>query len=342
MKKINTIISLLLLVLAMSCDSKDYIESTTSSSLKEEKELLRIYEQIDSIKIAYSNNSRPHKGFFSWFASNKIETSADNIGRVAGAYAGKYLGTAAGSLTGNPIVAVGGYIGGRKLGSMVGSVAASYAVFVGASWIEKKISKSPTQIQNYACNKIKKSSGVPTRNELTFGELHNQIIYKLISNGNKYINYINNEQCINYNLLIADAERFAKELDPNRFKDHSISDYYDEIRRQVVEIHTTSNYIYSNRIIEKSVFYDNAFSRLYNITKIDKIIYDQSAKIDIEVSETYAYLDEHLLLECKNDIDRVINEAQVNDVLRQELLLTNDVIANSTLLWRDIHQENIQ
>ncbi|EJW94150.1 hypothetical protein EVA_17743, partial [gut metagenome] len=41
-------------------------------------------------------------------------------------------------------------------------------------------------------------------------------------------------------------------------------------------------------------------------------------------------------------IDRVINEAQVNDVLRQELLLTNDVIANSTLLWRDIHQENIQ
>lgn len=140
---------------------------------------------------------------------------ADQIGKVAGGYGGKWLGGAAGAaLTENPL----GYFAGKKLGQFVGRhvgaiVASKFAEFLNNNNTSNKPAIEPGQRVDGNIE-IGGSIGFPgvrpskpTTSEDSIGIIHNKVMTKLSQNSSKYKTGGN----INVNLMYTDCVNYLKQ-----------------------------------------------------------------------------------------------------------------------------------
>lgn len=201
----------ILCVCISSCTTQDN-EAISRSALDATSSVVNkqnFWHTFDSINTAYSNtnamiatrvDSKPvitgelttikQKNFI----GGKV---ADQLGKVAGGWCGKWAGGALGSLTGNPAITVFGVWSGRRVGQVAGAIVCSY---LAEKYLCEKKGYSLTTFS------ILNPIGDIYINEDSMGVVHNKILSKLTKQSNKY-----GTTNINYDLIYNDCIQLLKE-----------------------------------------------------------------------------------------------------------------------------------
>lgn len=177
-----------------SCNNKEDIVSNSTSLIKDVRVCNQeaFWNSFDSINAIYCNKETNEcakltrlelkpviTGEMTTFKMNNFVGGkiADQLGKVAGGWCGKWAGGALGSLTGNPAITVLGVWGGRRIGQVTGAILCSYLA------------------QKYLCTKHNISARIISLNlnsgniyvdNDSMGIIHNKILCTLTKQDAKY------------------------------------------------------------------------------------------------------------------------------------------------------------
>lgn len=321
--KNNLFISVVVLLTLISCN-KDDVAFDNYAQIPESQNVESFCAKIDSLNNAYSEmlNANATRGYVSDYA---ITTSADAVGAFVGAKIFSWVGSAIGAACANPALACGGYFIGKKFGDAAGSAVAS----IGAAWLIDKLGTRSSVNSSLVLNK---DYVVPVEdpNNLTDGELHNLILAELLKNIDKYVMP---NGSLNYELLLSDAYMYENQFAPFEeypgYKELWLPKAIEQTRRIV----DASVALESNNI---SLFLDEVYNGLIPELQITKEEFENANILNEKALSTYTMLDNVTLKEFSKDIDDVIESSNLNDDLKDELKVSNSVMTNSTLIWREV------
>ena len=177
-----------------SCNNKEDIVSNSTSSIKDVRVSNQeaFWNSFDSINAIYCNKETNECAKLTRLGLKPVITDemttfkknnfvggkiADQLGKVAGGWCGKWAGGALGSLTGNPAITVLGVWGGRRIGQVTGAILCSYLA------------------QKYLCTKHNISASIISLNlnsgniyvdNDSMGIIHNKILCTLTKQDAKY------------------------------------------------------------------------------------------------------------------------------------------------------------
>lgn len=280
--------------------------------------------KIDSLNNYYLeiNNTNQTRGYVSDYT---IGAAADAVGAFVGGKIFSWLGMACGVVCSNPVVAYGGYFVGRRVGRAAGSAAAS----IGAAWVIDKFGTRTTTNSTLVLNENYVVL-VNDPNNLTDGELHNLILAELLKNINKYIL---SDGCLNYDLLLDDAYMFENQFAPienfTSYKEQWIPLAVEQTKRIV----NTSELLKYN---SRDEFLNGVYNSLIPELQISKDEFDDANLLNEKVLSTYMVLDDVTLVEFSKEIDDVIESSELDVELKSELKVSNSVLTNSSLIWREV------
>ena len=131
-----------------------------------------IQHEINKLNFNYGIDTihSPTKGFKDWFVDMSIESLADKVGSVAGAWLGRQIGVTVGFIAANPAIAIVGYVGGNKIGGLAGMVAASYVAWL--VFVENQAENTSIHFPSNAT--------IIDSVHYTYGDLHNIVLNELI------------------------------------------------------------------------------------------------------------------------------------------------------------------
>lgn len=321
--KNNLFISVVALLTLISCNKED-AAFDNYAQIPESQNVESFCAKIDSLNNAYSEmlNDNATRGYVSDYA---ITSSADAVGAFVGAKLFSWAGSAIGAACANPALACGGYFIGKKIGRAAGSAAAS----IGAAWLIDKFGTRSTINTSLVLNEDYVVS-IEDPNNLTEGELHNLILAELLKNIDKYVMP---DGSLNYELLLSDAYMFENQFAPFEeypgYKELWLPKAIEQTRR-IVDASVT---LESNN---SALFLDEVYNGLIPELQITKEEFENANILNEKVLSTYTMLDNVTLKEFSKDIDDVIESSNLNDELKDELKVSNSVMTNSTLIWREV------
>lgn len=324
MKKI-LILSIATILSLVSCNKEQTIDDN-NPQVQDNMEMEAFTARIDRLNSYYleMNNTNLTKGYVT---DHAICASADAVGAYIGRKIFSWVGTAIGAACGNPVVAYAGYFIGRRVGSAAGSAAAS----IGAAWVMDRfvtccaMSNSTLELnENYVIS-------INDPNNLTDGELHNLILVELLKNINKYVL---SDGSLNYHLLVNDAYMYENQFSPIEnfaiYKEQWIPLAVEQTKRIV---NASELLVYNN----SDVFLNVVYNTLIPEVQISKEEFDNANLLNEKVLSTYIMLDDATLVEFSKEIDSVIESSELNIELKNELKVSNSVLTNSSLIWREVH-----
>ena len=91
--------------------------------------------------------------------------------------------------------------------------------------------------------------------------------------------------------------------------------------------------VYNN----SDVFLNVVYNTLIPEVQISKEEFDNANLLNEKVLSTYIMLDDATLVEFSKEIDSVIESSELNIELKNELKVSNSVLTNSSLIWREVH-----
>lgn len=331
---IKKLLVMLSAVMFMACSTNNELADISNSNIEDENtftsdelSVINLNAKIDSINNEYASKMVLSRGFGGWVISSKLEKSADHAGKIVGSWIGKKIGCAAGCVIGgNPVTGIGGYVIGRYVGGIAGSAAASYGASLAVLWVLNQQSKCSAPMR------LSHETNINTeqKDSLSFGELHNLIMKRLISNKDKYIN---TDSTLNYGLILDDCVAYAIEYDSANYANQTLNEEKSLLIKQAQVIEECVKQAQKNEK-DSEYFYNDVYNRLKGVVDIDKDLYKKLINLDLKVEEAYQNLNEEEALQYEKEIDKAIDEAIVNPELRQEFKTSNSVIASSTQLWK--------
>lgn len=268
------------------------------------------------------NEVHANRGYVSDYL---VETAADAVGGYIGSKLFSWVGISIGAACGNPVVAVGGYLVGGKVGKAAGAAAAS----IGTAWAIDCFSRSSTP-HNLVLNE---NYVVPINdsNNLSDGELHNLIVARLLKNIDNYVTIDGN---LNYERLLEDAFTYEKELCPDE-------EYTDEFKALWLPkaMEQTERIVKSSSLLidmDSNEFLDDVYNNLIPEIQITKVEFDNANILISKTLSTYMILDDNNILNYSKDVDKVIDNSNLNPELKSDLKSSNSILLNSTLIWREV------
>lgn len=344
---------LITILLLASCSAKEDIDVTSSN--EGIAEITKVYDQIDSINAVYSTHIAysglqtrlSRKEIYTWLKSHVRENVADAAGGIVGGWIGRSVGAAVGSATGNPVAAVGGYIGGRYVGRIAGSVAASYAAHRIFSNEIKQDDNFEDKLKNGSLTKedidklIKSSTDIEIKDikvdpndSTSIGYIHNQILLRLLENNERYTNP---DGSTNIDLVLEDCAQYAEEIDSTQYDASTLSGQKEILKQQVSVLANEANNLKSDDVSTINIYYSHIQKKIPGriVGSIQSL--DRLSSINTKISPLYNELRQEDLSNYKKDIDNSIENSKLSSDVKSELLISNSIIANSTLLWKTIN-----
>lgn len=348
---------ILTLILFTSCNTSDDVSSVTLTSTSdrieeqiESQELKNVYEKVNIISSSYITQACKTRGIGSWFKGHISEAFADRVGGIIGGWAGKHIGAGVGAATGNPALAVGGYALGKYMGKAAGSIAASYGAYVALTWFSNHCTRG-NKILSYNDIKVEVGSRCfnPLRNtareqalqdiltdSISFGDLHNAVLAKLFNNGDKYI--LENKT-LNYELLLADCAKYVEEYDPTNYNSKDLQYCKEDLIELTKSIQKSAVEFESKKMDTIEKFYKCCYRSLPAQFKIPEIDIERQAKFDVIIGNTYEILDKRDIIQCEQDVNKVIIDSNLDASMKQELQGTNSLAAKTTIFWKTVKKE---
>lgn len=153
----------------------------------------------------------------------------------------------------------------------------------------------------------------------------------MLKNIDKYVTTGGN---LNYDLLIADALAYEKELCPDEeYSDEFVAIWLPKAVEQTKRIVNSSSLLISN---SSEDFLDDVYNNLIPEIKMSKVEFDNANIINKKTLSTYMILDDSNIVDYSNDIDKVIESSNFNPSLKSDLKSSNSILLNSTLIWREV------
>lgn len=286
--------------------------------------------KIDSINNLYSSLNNSDSTRASWLSHAKdyaIAAPADAVGGFIGSKLGSWVGASIGVACSNPAIAAIGYLGGRKLGCVAGAAAASISV----AWAIDNFGKKTRASDGLVLNE-QYTVAISNSHNLSDGELHNLIVSKLLKDIDKYV--ISDGE-LNYYQLISDALAIENEIRPS---EEYTKEYIDAWVPKVVE--QTKRIVYSSPSLiegDANTFLNKVYDKLIPEISVSKEEFDKANILNEKTLSTYRYLDKNSILNYSKDIDRVIEDSEFDGELKEELKSSNNIMLNSTLIWREVN-----
>lgn len=316
-------LSIVCIFTLVSCN-KEQINNDTATILKNNQEVIEFCTQIDSLNTYYSSlcNINSTRGYIFDY---KVGSCADSVGKYIGGKICSWIGGAIGVACGNPAITYGGIVLGKHFGSYAGSAVAS----IGAAWLIKNcISRADTTpslvlAPNYIVP-------IEDYNNLTDGELHNIILMELLNNIDKYIL---SDGSLDYELLLDDAY-----IIENKYAPIENFDLYKEYWKPLV-LEQTKRIVNESILLDNvssDAFLDGVYSSLIPELQITREEFDNANLLNEKVLSTYIILDDATLVEFSKKIDYVIETSELDTELKSELKISNSVLTNSSLIWREV------
>ena len=269
MKKLLLLV--IFLAVLVSCDNERLVQDDVRKETSNE-ELVDFCAKLDSLNSVYSETNTT-RGLVSDYV---VSTVADNVGKYVGGRIFSWAGSAIGAASGNPVVAVGGYLIGRKFGGSACSAVAS----IGAAWLwshrktRATVNTSLVLDPNYV---------VPIENpdSLTDGELHNLILAEFLKNLDKYIMADGN---LDYALMLEDAYKYENEVAPFKgyatYKSVCKPKALEQIRRVV----SSSEFLTES---DNKEYLNDVYERMIPEIKMPRKEFDEANVLNEKVTSTY-------------------------------------------------------
>ena len=322
MKKI-IFLSMVTMLSLVSCN-KEQTHDDMIPQVEDNKEMEAFTAKIDSLNSYYleMNNANRTRGYVADYA---IGASADAAGALVCGKIFSWVGMAIGAASGNPVIGYVGYFAGKKAGRAAGAAAAS----IGAAWVMDNFGTRTVSNHTLALNE---NYVVPIDDpdNLTDGELHNLILAELLKNFSKYVL---SDGTLNYALLLEDAYMFENQFAP--IENYAI--YKAQWLPLAVE--QTMRIVRASKLLEYNcgdVFLNEVYNTLIPEVQISKEEFDNANLLNETVLSTYMILDDTTLVEFSNEIDSAIESSELDVELKSELKVSNSVLTNSSLIWREV------
>lgn len=168
-----------------------------------------------------------------------------------------------------------------------------------------------------------------------FGDVHNQIILNLIDNKDKYTN---SDGSINYDLLLTDCAGIAAKVDHEHFDSTACLEYKDDIIKIIKTVYKSVEDASVSAASSDTTMFVTTYNNLRKEFNIDKDSYNRDANLFLKLESTYGGLDKENMRKMEIEVDKAIVSSPISDSIKVELLNSNSVISNSTLLWRTVDE----
>lgn len=282
---------------------------------------------LDSLNALYLSNASMTRGnsLVQYGAGHITEKLADSAGNIVGGQIGKNIGCALGSLFGNPVTAIGGYVVGRYVGRVAGSFLCSYAANV--------ITNAFFRSRAFAGDTLNDDYYIPENyidvND-SVGYYHNLAMTELYENRNKY--FLSNGD-LNYDLIYDDL---VVVLRANGFADQGMLDDA-ELKASVIS-YTKVNVKYIKEYNSGTLSTDEYHSKLVEdmkqrgLPEESVVAFSDFAK---EVVETTSLLSNDDKKDYADDVNAMIQKSALDDSLKEEMRATTNMIVNSSICYEN-------
>lgn len=316
--------SAIMMLTLVSCNNDLVIDNDkTKIEIQSESSF---YQGIDSINEKFSELSSVCLSRRGYLSDYGIQNTADAIGGHLGGKILSWASASIGAASGNPAIAVGGYLVGRKVGKIAGSAAAS----IGAAWVLDKIFSSTSPATHSLILRDGYAVNVEDPNNISDGELHNLIVAKLLKNKDKYIT---EDGDLDFDILVEDAYEFENEFCPSdeywEYKSLCLSKTIEQTKRIV-----NSSMLSIND--DNEAFIDDIYENLIPEAKMSNSEYGKVRYLIVKTLPTYMSLEKTDAENYSIDIDNVIENSDFNRDIKNDLKSSNNVLLYSTLIWREV------
>ena len=326
------VISLFTLCFFVACSNEDecgYYEKISCSLNNENYDLLK--KKVDSISNYYLQNHalpQTRKGIVQYYAGKKVQSLADDAGRVVGGCIGKNVGALIGGI-GSPVGSILGCFIGNKAGRFIGSMTASYAAYLIVAEIFNRCNSSTYSTSNSAVLYYLPDSCSGFNDSI--GYYHNFVMHELVRSGDKYV--LENGK-INYNLIYDDCLKYLVRYGAfEGCKDELLVAYRPDFKHDVVSyVQTTSDLSrnYSEGRISESTYQSRLIGSMdnYNLTDEERLAFSDYA---VELAETCLQLSYEANVMYADDLNHMISNSGVSEELKSELRSTTNMVVNSSI-----------
>lgn len=318
MKKLLLLV--IFLTVLVSCDNERFVQDDVKKETSNE-EIADFCVKLDSLNSVYSE-ANTTRGLVSDYVVSAV---ADNVGKFVGGKIFSWAGSAIGAASGNPVVAVGGYLIGRKFGGAACSAVAS----MGAAWLW---SHRKTRATVNSSLVLDKNYVVPIENpdSLSDGELHNLILAEFLKNLDKYIMSDGN---LDYALMLEDAYKYENEAAP--FKEYATYKSVCEPKalEQIRRVVTSSEFLEES---DNKEFLNDVYEKLIPEIKMQRQEFDKANILNEKVISTYIELNDAMAKKYSKEIDKAIDASLSDPNLKYELKSSNNLLLNSTTIWKNV------
>ena len=315
-------------IVTTSCTKENeiLIEPELSSSSVENNHFEQFIASVDSLNLYYSTGNPDieyinTRGFWSLLGKGSAVVLADAAGGYVGGWVGKIVGGSIGSLTGTPIGTVVGYVGGGKAGSYLGGGISSY---IASEYLGNRISVSKIG------SDLSISNGY-NNVEDSIGYIHNQVMKKLINNGNKYIL---SGGGMDYDKIYNDCVLYYKEYgiyEPEMLTNSQCRNRIIDFAKQTSE---NTKQLATGDISESQFFMNQEilFKNKCDATDEEiKIYNDFGAKI----VKQCGVLSTQEIHEYAAALNSVIKSSELSYKQKETIVLTAQIAVNSSLCWSE-------
>lgn len=310
-----------LILSVASCSYAVHYDSVESKPITQPKNLSSQDQiAVESLLSSISdlNAQYPPVNTRGAFTSNAAVGLADAAGFAAGKRIGAWAGSAIGSAAG-PWGAVAGHLVGRKVGPYICTSLASGA----AGWLCSKLSTRATIDIDKEFEFVSIIS-----DEDSIGYYHNQMMVKIGNNRSRYIGQLGS---VNYELMYNDIVTYCQEIghyDPSLENPLIKSGIINQIR-QLCEISKKyeMNPTNKNFVKEQCEFLKSNC----NVSDLEVKLYKD---FNVPLYEKCSELSDKHILNYSRELNRIIEQSDVSDSIKESLKKSADLTINSSLCWR--------
>lgn len=335
MKKLIMIVPFLGIFISILClascnrgiDDVDKSQEMTKykSEISENRELLKFLGSVDSLGEVYSQRKIGYsRGAFEKFRNDVGKSTVDLAGFVAGRYIGRWLGGAAGSLTGNVGVTIVGWYAGGKYGPYIVSTLASGIANIWLS-CEGVIdnNKDIEPVGNFDM-----SINGDARND-SIGFFHNSVMCKISTNEDKYIQ----EGNVNIDVLYDDIIKYCAEYGYYIEDFEKNQDLKEAIIGMILD-YTDMVKLYKEDVISEDEMINMQTEKLVSDFSLNEeetlLLKDFSYKVVVDC----AGLTDENVWEYAKALNALIENSSMTDSIKEDVAFSAQMAINSTICWK--------
>jgi lipoprotein len=334
MKKLIIISAIFSIVTLGSCTNEEPAIDNVHTDITNQTSDISSFEcfmvSVDSVNTKYVGDSS--RGFLSSIA----KTAADKGGRLAGQFAGRWIGGSIGAAAGNPATACIGYLAGQKVGGIVGYALASaiadmmmseYAIRTNT--IQDLELKADYNIKPSEMISLKSRSAEDDLQCDSIGYYHNYVMVQVSKNRQRY--YIDGS--LDINLLYDDIIKFFKEVGV-------YSEFYadnKDIKRELLE-RVNQLALISYQCDKKSTTNEELVNLHCQYLKEKCLLTDEELRVHrdltLSIANTCTRLSENEIHAYATELNNVIKESDLSQEAKIEVAVSASTTINCALCWQ--------